>query len=103
MHYGDEKVLNSFLENSIPDNLREFVFNYNSGVLACWDIYLESLCLAAYSTTHCFHPCNLKINKTELETLLSAAKHVEKIVFGWCDIKINSDWDFSSITTVILN
>ena len=97
---NDTNVINSFLENSIPERLNSFNFcPTNSQNLRDWRIHLDSLWIAAESIMKEFYVEKMDIKGWEFEALLVAFKHWEKLTFRKWVILTDKELNLSLITS----
>ena len=87
--------VNKFLENSIPEKLTEFWFNYFPSDVIDVSQY-PSLYISAFSVTNSFSIFYSKITQHEFEALMIALKHCESVSFEDCIIPTDRECSFSA-------
>ena len=88
---------NNFLKDCIPDKLQFLWFNYNSN----WKwinsaFYLNSFLAAAAATTREIFIGSTDISEEDLQSIVKAASHVERLIFCFCSIHCSKTLNFAS-------
>ena len=88
---------NNFLKDCIPDKLQFLWFNYSS--VLKWiksAFYLNSFLAAAATTTREIFIGPTEISEEDLQSIVKAASHVERLIFSHCSIHCSKTLNFRS-------